>query len=130
MFKTCFQLLLATAIAMLSACGGDSGGYGYYAQPSYGSIAINQNSGAAAITNNYSTPYSANYEALRRCGYSCTTVLEYGSFMCGALATSDNLTFGWASNAIRSIAESNALYGCISRGGYRCQVVLSSCNDS
>jgi hypothetical protein len=132
MKKIIYAVLLATSTAMLVACGGggSDGGFDYYTPPSYGSIAINQNTGAGGIATNYGSQSSANSNALKQCGSSCNTVLEFGSYMCGALARSDNLAFGWASDSRKSSAESNAVNACSSRNGIRCQIVLSNCNDS
>lgn len=132
---TCMRIeiyaLFLTSI-MLTACGGGEGNdsFDFYTPPSHGSIAINQNTGAGAIATNYSSQSSANSNALNQCGNSCNTVLEFGSSQCGALARSDNLIFGWASNPKKSNAESNALTQCASRSGINCQIVLSNCNDS
>ena len=117
---------------ILTACGGgsESGGYDAIIQPLYGSIAINQNTGAGGITAKYSSQSSANNKALEQCGFSCTTVLEYGSNQCGALARGDNLVFGWASHTKKSTAESDAINQCVSRSGKNCQIILSECNSS
>ncbi len=132
MKKCIYAMLLLISSLVLAACGGDGedGGLDYYMPPSYGSIAINQNTGAGGITTSYSGQSIANSNALKQCGNSCITVLEFGSYMCGALARSDNMVFGWASDSKKSNAESSAINGCISRNGIRCQIALSNCNDS
>jgi hypothetical protein len=133
MNKFIYAMLLLISSLVLPACGGgggEDGGFDYYTPPSYGSIAINQNTGAGGIATSYSGQSIANSNALKQCGSSCITILEFGSYMCGALARSDNLVFGWASDSKKSSAESNAMNSCISRSGVRCQIVLSNCNDS
>jgi len=131
MNKAIYAALLAACTSTLIACGGgEDGGLDTYIPPSYGSIAINQNTGAGGIATNYSSQSSANSNALKQCGSSCNTVLEFGSYMCGALARADNLAFGWASNSKKSSAESSAMSQCTSRNGIHCQIVLSNCNDS
>jgi hypothetical protein len=130
--KIIYFYISIPCVILLTACGGggSDGGFDSYTPPSYGSIAINQNTGAGGIATSYSSQSSANSNALKQCGSSCNTVLEFGSYMCGALARSDNMIFGWASNSYKSSAESNAMNGCTSRGGIRCQIVLSNCNNS
>jgi hypothetical protein len=132
MKKYIYEMVLLIPTMMLTACGGggEDGGFDSFTPPSYGSIAINQNTGAGGIATSYSSQSSANSNALKQCGASCNTVLEFGSYMCGALARSDNLVFGWASDSKKSSAESNAMNGCTSRNGIRCQIVLSNCNNS
>jgi len=125
--------IVAVCLAsLLAGCGGggEGEGFDYFTPPTYGSIAINQNTGAGGMASNYSSQSSANNNALKQCGNSCNVVLEFGSYMCGALARSDNLVFGWASESKKSRAESNAMNVCVSRNGVRCEIVLSNCNDS
>ena len=118
--------------SLLAGCGGggEGEGFDYFTPPTYGSIAINQNTGAGGMATSYGSQSSANNNALKQCGDSCNVVLEFGSYMCGALARSDNLAFGWASDRKKSSAESIAMSQCTSRNGNRCQIVLSNCNDS
>ena len=118
------------ALATLSACGGgDVGGYEFIELPKYGSIAINQTTGAAGITANYSSQSSANNEAIKLCGVSCVTSLEFGSYYCGALARSKTkIVFGWASDSKESDAKSKAITSCQNNNGGTCEIVLSECN--
>lgn len=126
--KAIFTVCIAS---LLAGCGGGEGeGFDYFSPPTYGSIAINQNSGAGGMATSYSSQSSANSNALKQCGNSCSTVLEFGSYMCGALARSDNSVFGWASDRKKSSAEADAMSQCTSRNGIRCQIVLSDCNAS
>jgi hypothetical protein len=124
--------LAATLFALLAACGGggESGGYEFIALPTYGSIAINQTTGAAGITANYSSQRTANNEALSQCGFSCITALEIGSNLCGALARSTTrVAFGWASDRKLSDAKSKAMASCQNNNGGTCEVVLDKCNS-
>jgi len=124
-----FSFILASLIA---ACGGggESGGYEYIQLPVYGSIAINQTTGAAGITANYSTQRSANNEAIDQCGVACVTALEFDSNMCGALARSTTrVAFGWSSDRRLSDAKSEAITSCQNNNGGVCEIVLSKCND-
>lgn len=126
--KAIFTVCIAS---LLAGCGGGEGEeFDYFSPPTYGSIAINQNSGAGGMATSYSSQSSANSNALKQCGNSCSTVLEFGSYMCGALARADNLAFGWASDRKKSSAEADAMSQCTSRNGIRCQIVLSDCNAS
>lgn len=133
--KNSLQLLTAMLILVgLSSCGGggEDGGdaIDYYTPPSYGSIAINSTTKAAGITANYGSQSDANSQAKNSCGAGCTTALEFGSFMCGALARGTNGVIGWASNGSKSNAESTSVSQCTSRGGAGCGVLLSECNSS
>ena len=121
-----------TSILFLAACGGgEEGGTEYISLPSYGAIAINKSTGRAAITADYSSQRTANREAEELCGVGCVTVLEFGPYLCGALARADTLPiFGWASNLSRSDAKSKAIDQCVKAGGNGCQVVLDKCNTS
>lgn len=124
--------LAATVVAVLAACGGggEDGGYEYIYIPTYGSIAINQNTGRAGITANYSSQNSANEAALEQCGSSCVTVLEVEPNLCGALARSTlTPTFGWASDSRLSDAKSRALTNCTNNNGVGCEIVLDACNE-
>lgn len=126
--KAIFTVCIAS---LLAGCGGGEGEeFDYFSPPTYGSIAINQNSGAGGMATSYSSQSSANSNALKQCGNSCSTVLEFGSYMCGALARADNLAFGWANDRKKSSAEADAMSQCTSRNGIRCQIVLSDCNAS
>ena len=117
--------------AILAACGGggDSDGFDYI-PPSYGSIAVNQATGAAAITANYDSQSRANDAVVSKCGANCGKVFEFGSNQCGTLARGSNLVFGWASSWRKSNAESDARDQCVGHGGLNCVVVLSECNAS
>jgi hypothetical protein len=129
--KTAIKVLFAAvSIALITACGGGESGSDEYIAPGYGSIATNRITGSGAINANYSWQSSANSAAIDRCGAGCATVLEFGSYMCGALARGDGPTFGWASHSRKSNAEGDALSACTTRGGVNCVVVLSACNDS
>ena len=119
------------AISFIAACGGDgeSGGYEYF-YTYYGSIAINQNTGAAGIASNYESKKSANDAAVEQCGNGCVVALEIGAGLCGALArSSTGPTFGWASDKKLSNAKSNAIGNCTNNNGVSCSVVLDACND-
>lgn len=123
------RLLQATALTSIVACGDGSDGGASFDIPTfyYGSIALNQVSGAAGISSNYTSQSSANSNALRTCGSGCITVLEFGNNQCGALARS-SLSFGWASNTNQGKAEGNAISQCIVNNGKNCAVLLSQCN--
>ena len=124
-------LFVAALVAtLMTACGGGEIGSDEYIAPSYGSIAINRITGRGRITSNYSWQSSANSNAIDGCGAGCATVLEFGSYMCGALARGNGPTFGWASHSRKSNAEGDALSACTTRGGVNCVVVLAECNDS
>ena len=128
-FKNLYAIVLVVA---LSACGGggETGGYEYIQLPTYGSIAINQTTGAAGITANYSSQRSANNNAIEQCGVSCVTALEFDSYMCGALARSTTrVVFGWSSDRKLSDAKSEAITSCQNNNGGTCEVVLSACNE-
>lgn len=120
----------SAAFALITACGGGEIGSDEYIAPRYGSIATNRITGSGAITANYSWQGGANSNAIDRCGAGCATVLEFGSYMCGALARGNGPTFGWASHSRKSNAEGDALSACTTRGGVNCVVVLAECNDS
>ena len=128
------SVLLFAMVLTLTACGGgDEGGsddLSYYTPPSYGSIATNSITKAAAISSDYGGQSAANSNAISTCGSGCTTALEFGSYMCGALARGSNGIFGWASNSRKSNAEGGALSQCTTRGGVNCAIVLSACNSS
>jgi hypothetical protein len=126
LFATFFLLLLASC-----GGGGDVSDGGDYTLPSYGAIAISTTNGSAGIAGNYSSQSEANKNAVNTCGAGCTTILEYGSYKCGALARAANsITFGWSSNSKQSDAESNAVLLCTQKNGVGCAVVLSECNES
>jgi hypothetical protein len=117
----------------LASCGGggDVSDGGDYTLPSYGAIAVSTANGSAGIAGNNSSQSEANKNAVNACGAGCTTVLEYGSYKCGALARAANtITFGWSSNSKKSDAESNAVLLCTQKNGVGCAVVLSECNES
>ncbi len=118
------------AVAMLAACGGGDDEEGGIYLPSYGSVAINQITGASGMTANYQSQRDANNKAKDLCGTSCITVLEFGSYKCGALARAQSTpTFGWASNSKSSDSKTNALNQCQANGGISCSIVLDQCND-
>ena len=124
-------LVIAVLVTtLMTACGGGEIGSDEYIAPSYGSIATNRITGRGGITANYSWQGGANSNAIDSCGAGCATVLEFGSYMCGALARGNGPTFGWASHSRKSNAEGDALSACTTRGGVNCVVVLSECNDS
>lgn len=122
------MLFMAAAVAGCGG-GGEDGGFAY-TPPAFGAIALNSATGAGGITANYASQSLANSEAMKLCTGSCTVVLEFGSLMCGALARSPNLRYGWASNSKKSNAESTSLSNCASQGGTGCVIVLSECNTS
>ena len=130
MKKAIRHLFAAVSIALITACGGGEIGSDEYIAPSYGSIATNRITGRGGIAANYSWQGGANSNAIDSCGAGCATVLEFGSYMCGALARGNGPTFGWASHSRKSNAEGDALSACKTRGGVNCVVVLSECNDS
>lgn len=128
--NTTILFIAALVTTLMTACGGGETGSDEYIAPSYGSIAINRITGKGRITSNYSWQGSANSNAIDGCGAGCATVLEFGSYMCGALARGNGPTFGWASHSRKSNAEGDALSACTTRGSVNCVVVLSACNDS
>lgn len=128
--KSNLFVIAAFAAVVLTACGGSEEGSDAYVPPSYGSIALNRTTGSGGITANYSSQGEANSNAIDTCGTGCTTVFEFGSYTCGALARGTNFTYGWASNFRKSNAEGDALSTCRARGGVGCTVALSECNDN
>jgi hypothetical protein len=123
--------LSAIFVILISCGGGDESGDYAYTPPTYGAIAINTIDGSAGISANYSYQSEANNKALSICGANCNTILEFGSYKCGALARASNsITFGWSSNNKKSNAESNAVLQCTQSNGVGCSVILSQCNSS
>lgn len=130
MFRKSGLATVALLASMTGCGGGGEDGGSAFTPPSYGAIALNAVTGAGGITANYASQSLANSEAIKLCTGACTVVLEFGSLMCGALARSTNLAYGWASNSKKSNAESTALSNCVSQGGKECVIVLSQCNTS
>jgi hypothetical protein len=127
-----FKFSSLVLMSCLTSCGGgDASGDGnIYTPPSYGSIAINQTTKAGGIATNYGSQSDANSHAVTACGSGCNSVLEFGSYMCGALARGSNGSLGWASNSRQSNAEGDALSQCRAYSGLNCVVLLSNCNAS
>jgi len=128
--KTIRHRAVIAIIAALVGCGdGSEGGGSSFELPTnyYGSIALNQVSGASGIATNYTSQSSANSNALKVCGTGCVTVLEFGNNQCGALAAS-GLSFGWASNSNQGKAEGNSIAQCVANNGKSCKPSLSQCN--
>ena len=126
-------VLLSFALICTSGCGAGSESGGYegvpIVLPTYGAVAVNQVTGRAGITANYSSQKNANDNALEQCGVACIVALEFGSGDCGALArASTTPTFGWARDSKEYDAKVAALNQCTAKNGVGCEIKLVECN--
>ena len=119
--KTC--ALIASAVAVLAACGGSD-------DPTpYGAIAIDESKPAALIVKNFYTQQQADDAAVSRCGGgACAVVWQFaGKGTCAALASGGGKGFVWgvASGSSQAEAEANALASCNAKGGVGCVIPSS-----
>lgn len=121
------KFIASICMLLLTACGG--GGNSYDLPPSFGSIAINQTSGAAGISAKFTTQSGADSRALSECGTYCVVVLQYNNILCAALARSNTAppVFGWATGSA-DFAATESVKQCTAKNGTGCAVVLSQCN--
>lgn len=125
-------LLAVAALTALAGCGGSIPGldpddlFGWY----YGSIALNPQTFAGAITANQPSRETSDEEALELCGAeSCTIVLRYsGKNVCGAIARAPNSKYGVGTGSSRQDATAKALDQCQAQGGLNCEPALADCN--
>jgi hypothetical protein len=126
---------IGIALAMLVGCG--AGGSIPGLDPDewldwfYGSIALNQDSFAIAITANQPSQETADAKAVEACGGgSCIVVLRYsGKDTCAAIARASNKTYGLGEGSSKTHAMSKALEDCQAQGGQDCEPGLAECND-
>jgi hypothetical protein len=125
---------ISMACALLVSCGG--GGYLPGLDPDelfdwfYGSIALNPESLAIAITANQPSQETADAKAVELCGGSaCLVVLRYaGKGTCAAIARAPNKRYGLGEGSSGAVAMSKALEACQAQGGNDCEPGLAECN--
>lgn len=126
---------IGVAFAMLVGCGG--GGYIPGLDPDdlfdwfYGSIALNPDNLAIAITANQPSQETSDAKAVETCGGgACLIVLRYsGKDACAAIARATNKKYGVGEGSSKSSAMSKALDECQAQGGQDCEPGLAECND-
>jgi hypothetical protein len=120
------------AAAVLAGCGGYLPGldpdelFGWH----YGSIALNPETFAIAITANQPSQETSDQKAVQTCGSAaCIVVLRYvGQDRCGAIARGSNRTYGVGTGSSIQDAQGQALQHCLANGGLDCQPGLADCN--
>jgi Domain of unknown function (DUF4189) len=124
---------VAAVFAMLAGCGG---GFIPGLDPDemfdwyYGSIALNPDTLAIAITANQPSQETSDEEAIEACGGGrCTIVLRYsGKDTCAAIARAPNKKYGLGEGTSTKSAMKKALDDCKAQGGLECEPGLSECN--
>lgn len=124
--------IAALAAAALAGCGGYLPGldpddlFGWF----YGSVALNPETFAIAITANLASQETADEKAVQTCGSTvCTVVLRYsGQGSCGAIARGSNWTYGVGTGSSIQDAQGQALQQCLAKGGLDCKPGLADCN--
>lgn len=125
---------ITLACALLVSCGG--GGYLPGLDPDelfdwfHGSIALNTENFAIAITANQPSQETADTKAVELCGGSaCSVVLRYaGKGTCAAIARAPNRKYGLGEGAAAAVAMSRAIEACQAQGGNDCAPGLAECN--
>jgi hypothetical protein len=119
---------------MLAGCGG---GYLPGLDPDelfdwhYGSVALNPETFAIAITANQPSQETSDQKAVQTCGSAaCAVVLRYsGAGSCGAIARGSNWTYGVGTGASVQDAQAQAVQQCQQKGGLDCRPGLADCHD-
>ena len=128
MKNTIKYIMAASALALLTACGG-----GGSSGPSvYGSLALRTGGGEEGISTKQNTQSAADAIALNECGRNCQVVVSFFDGQCVAASASWprglSTPFYWSLGSSIKDAEDKAKLECIKNGASSCIIYSSACN--
>jgi hypothetical protein len=128
MKNTIKLIMAASALALLTACGG--GGSDSPSAPMlYGAIAMKQNGGESGVVGGQNSQANANTLALNQCGSECVIVETFVGNKCARTAYATGpLIMAWAVEDTETAARNQAMINCANAGGRFCTAYRGACN--